>query len=58
VRRAAAHASYFIGECLRRNGEFERAARHFREAVAREPWLAKAWLRLAQAKLGHARPER
>jgi glycosyltransferase involved in cell wall biosynthesis len=50
ARRAAAHASYFIGECLRCNGNVPRATHHFRRAIASRPWLLKAWLRLAQAQ--------
>lgn len=51
AQRAAAHASYFLGECLRRNGNAARASHYFRQALRHRPWLVKAWVRLAQARL-------
>jgi GT2 family glycosyltransferase len=48
---AAAHACYFLGECLRRNGDTTRASDYFRQAIRSRPFFAKAWVRLAQARL-------
>jgi glycosyltransferase involved in cell wall biosynthesis len=45
---------YFIGECLRSNGD-ARARRYLMKAIRRRPTFAKAWVRLAQsAFLRHA----
>jgi tetratricopeptide (TPR) repeat protein len=51
LRLAAADASYFLGECLRRNGNLPRARDYFLLAIEKRPWHAKAWLRLAQLRL-------
>lgn len=51
TRDSAAGAHYFLGECLRRNGNLARARDHFRSAISSQPWHAKAWARLLQAGL-------
>lgn len=47
-RHSAASGSYFLGECLRRNGNSARARDYFRQALRLQPWHLKAWARLAQ----------
>lgn len=48
-RRGSAGAGlYFIGEALRRNGD-PRARRYLRRAIAENPLLVRAWIRLAQS---------
>jgi glycosyltransferase involved in cell wall biosynthesis len=54
-RRARALASYHFGEALRRRGD-ARAAGYLREAVSADPWLLRAWLRLAQGRARGAGP--
>ncbi|HXM47357.1 MAG TPA: glycosyltransferase [Pyrinomonadaceae bacterium] len=49
-RRRRAQALYFIGECLRRNGD-HRAPHYFKESVRDSPLFVKSWLRLLQAQL-------
>jgi glycosyltransferase involved in cell wall biosynthesis len=44
-RQRTAAGLYFIGECLRRNGD-RRARKYLRNAVAANPLLLRAWLRL------------
>ena len=53
-RRARALASYHFGEVLRRRGD-ARATAYLREAVDADPFLLRAWLRLAQARARGAR---
>jgi glycosyltransferase involved in cell wall biosynthesis len=48
-RRTQANGSYFLGECLRRNGNNAKAIEYFRQATRARPGLLKAWVRLAQA---------
>ena len=47
-RDATARGAYFVGECLRRNGQRARARHYFNIAIRNCPRHAKAWLRLAQ----------
>jgi hypothetical protein len=44
-RKRTAAGLYFIGECLRRNGD-RRAREYLRNAVAANPLLLRAWIRL------------
>lgn len=44
-RKRTAAGLYFIGECLRRNGD-RRARKYLRNAVAADPLLLRAWIRL------------
>jgi hypothetical protein len=45
-----ASASYFLGECLRRNGDRRRARDYFVQSLKSAPWNVKAWIRLAQTR--------
>jgi hypothetical protein len=47
-RFVEAASFYFIGECLRRNGD-RRCREYFRQAIGRFPLHLKAWVRLLQA---------
>jgi glycosyltransferase involved in cell wall biosynthesis len=47
-RQSVAAGSYFIGECLRRNGNRQRAREYFLHALRERPLSAKTWVRLAQ----------
>lgn len=49
--RQRASGNYFIGECLRRNGNTLRAREYFAKAIRIEPWHLRSWLRLIQAML-------
>jgi glycosyltransferase involved in cell wall biosynthesis len=51
--RANSRASglYFVGECLRKNGD-DRALAYFRQAISNSPLFLKAWIRILQHKLG------
>jgi glycosyltransferase involved in cell wall biosynthesis len=49
-RLSTANANYFLGECLRRNGDVARASEYFAEAIRNRPWHLKAWARLFQAR--------
>jgi glycosyltransferase involved in cell wall biosynthesis len=44
-RQRTAAGLYFIGECLRRNGD-PRARKYLRRAVAADPLLLRAWVKL------------
>lgn len=46
-----ASGSYFLGECLRRNGNTRRARQYFLQALRAEPWRMKCWVRLLQTML-------
>jgi hypothetical protein len=46
--KSVAAGSYFIGECLRRNGNAQRAREYFLQTLQERPWSAKTWVRLAQ----------
>ncbi len=54
-RRSSAAAAYFLGECLRRNGNHSRASHYFRIAIRNQPWHLKTWMRLAQIALQRQR---
>lgn len=41
--------AYFMGECLRRNGNHKAAARYLFDAIRGNPAYVKAWIRLFQA---------
>ena len=43
---------YFMGECLRRNGNREAALRYLSRAVRENPMHLKSWVRLFQARFG------
>jgi len=47
---AGAAGLYFIGECLRRNGD-HRALAYFKKAISNSPFLIKAWVRILQHKV-------
>lgn len=49
--RHVANGSYFLGECLRRNGNMRRARQYFLQALRSEPWRMKIWVRLMQTIL-------
>jgi glycosyltransferase involved in cell wall biosynthesis len=51
TRRAVAAGSYFLGECLRRNGELPRASEYFRKALEQQPTHLKARVRLVQSSI-------
>lgn len=48
---------YFVGECLRRNGD-DRALAYFKRSIRSSPFLVKAWIRILQHKLGGKRKKR
>ncbi len=48
--RAKANGFYFIGECLRRNGD-SRSTLYFKKATKAAPLFIKSWFRLAQSRL-------
>ena len=48
---------YFIGECLRRNGD-DRALVYFKQAIGNSPLFVKAWIRILQHKLGGSSTKR
>jgi glycosyltransferase involved in cell wall biosynthesis len=50
-RKRIAGGNYFLGECLRRNGDAKRARDYFTRALRHQPWNVKAWIRLAQTVL-------
>jgi glycosyltransferase involved in cell wall biosynthesis len=43
-----ASGSYFLGECLRVNGNPRRAREYFVQVLRHQPWNVKAWIRFAQ----------
>lgn len=47
-RQKAGQQFYFLGECLRQNGNKNAAGYYLRKAIGENPLLAKAWLRLLQ----------
>ena len=51
IKLRTARGAYFVGECLRRNGDMDAASDYFRIAISNCPTHAKAWVRLAQAIL-------
>lgn len=48
--RTKATGFYFIGECLRRNGD-SRSTLYFKKATKATPLFIKSWVRLAQSRL-------
>jgi glycosyltransferase involved in cell wall biosynthesis len=50
-RQRIASGSYFLGECLRRNGNNRLARQYHWQALRNAPWSMKTWVRLAQAML-------
>ena len=48
-QKRIARGSYFIGECLRANGNVSSARRYLRQSIKNDPTFAKAWFRLIQA---------
>lgn len=48
--RTKANGFYFIGECLRRNGD-SRSTLYFKKATKAAPLFIKSWFRLAQSRL-------
>jgi glycosyltransferase involved in cell wall biosynthesis len=55
--KSVAAGSYFIGECLRRNGNAQRAREYFLQALQERPWSAKTWVRLAQTAFASGSPK-
>jgi glycosyltransferase involved in cell wall biosynthesis len=49
--RLRAAGFYFVGQCLRKNGD-SRSIDYYRRSVQEYPYLLKPWIRIAQAKLG------
>jgi glycosyltransferase involved in cell wall biosynthesis len=49
-RRSSAAGLYFVGECLRRNGD-RRAEDYFWKSIKSYPTSARSWVRLVQCKL-------
>jgi len=47
----ASGAHYFVGECLRRNGDMATAKKYFLRSLRTNPFNAKSWIRLIQAFL-------
>lgn len=43
-----ARGAYFVGECLRRNGNARDATRYFKTAIRNRPLHLRAWVRIAQ----------
>jgi glycosyltransferase involved in cell wall biosynthesis len=52
AQRSGSDANYFLGECLRRNGNHALARRYLIQAVRGRPLQLKAWIRLAQTVVG------
>ncbi len=51
-----ARGAYFLGECLRRNGDVPKARHYFWRTIKDNPMHLKAWLRLGQTVLSR-RPQ-
>jgi glycosyltransferase involved in cell wall biosynthesis len=49
-RRAMARALYYLGACLRRNGN-DKCRDYFRQSIRADPTFVRAWLRLLAATL-------
>jgi glycosyltransferase involved in cell wall biosynthesis len=58
VRRGNSRGAYFVGECLRKNGDIRRARAYFLRSIGDDPLNVKAWVRLAQTPFSKRRPER
>lgn len=56
MRGTRAPGLYFIGECLRRNGD-NRSLAYFQESIRVQPFLIKSWIRIAQCKAALRVPE-
>jgi glycosyltransferase involved in cell wall biosynthesis len=52
VSRRHAQASYFLGECLRKNGDNDRAREYLLQCLGYDRLHVQAWVRLAQIALG------
>jgi len=50
--RSAWRGYYFMGECLRRNGNRDSARRYLSRALKENPLHLKSWIRLCQARFG------
>ena len=50
-RSHIARGAYFLGECLRRNGDAARALHYFWQSIRDDPWYVRAWVRIGQAML-------
>ena len=50
--RSAWRGYYFMGECLRRNGNRDSARRYLSRALKENPLHLKSWIRLFQARFG------
>ena len=50
-RGRIARGAYFLGECLRRNGDIAKARYYFWQTIKDNPMHLKAWLRLGQSML-------
>jgi hypothetical protein len=48
AQRSGSDANYFLGECLRKNGNHALARRYLVQALRGRPLQLKAWIRLAQ----------
>jgi len=51
-RGGVSQGCYFMGECLRRNGNRAAALRYLKRAVKENPLHLKSWVRLLQTRLG------
>ena len=51
-RGGVSQGCYFIGECLRRNGNRAAALRYLKRAVQENPLHLKSWVRLLQTRFG------
>lgn len=49
-----AKSLYFIGECLRRNGD-RRSLKYFKQSIQEEPLLLRSWIRMVQCFLNPTR---
>jgi len=52
LRSHTSRGCYFIGECLRKNGETIRARKYFLRSIVNNPLHIKAWTRLLQVMVG------
>jgi glycosyltransferase involved in cell wall biosynthesis len=57
ARKRNSSGSYFLGECLRKNGNLTPARAYFLQAVRLDPLNVKAWARLAQIPFSRSRRE-
>lgn len=47
------NGGYFLGECLRRNGDIDNARMYFRNSIRDNPFNIKSWCRLLQIALAN-----